>query len=94
MGFFKQFSQLMSGKPAPAEVFPSLEYKGFIIKPQPMKENGQFRVAAIIEKGQGATLKQHQFIRSDTLSSSDETARLTLLKCKIFIDQTGEGMFK
>ncbi|MFQ3175120.1 MAG: hypothetical protein ACJAYB_001868 [Psychromonas sp.] len=94
MGFFKQFGQLISGKPVPAMAFPSIEYKGFTILPQPMKDNGQFRVAAMIEKGAGETLKQHHFIRSDSQASSEKTAELTLLKCKIFIDQVGEDMFK
>jgi len=93
MGFFKKIGQLFSAKPVPAAVFPTLEYKGFIITPQPMKDNGQFRVAARIEKGEGETLKQHQFIRSDCQASADETAKLTLLKCKTFIDQIGDKMF-
>ncbi|ABM02699.1 conserved hypothetical protein [Psychromonas ingrahamii 37] len=94
MGFFKQFAQLISGKPAPAVVFPSIEYKGFTIRPEPMKDNGQFRVAAMIEKGEGETLKQHHFIRSDSQASSEKTAELTLLKCKMFIDQSGDDIFK
>lgn len=93
MGFFKQIAQLINGKPASAALYPTLEYKGFIITPQPMKDNGQFRVAALIEKREGETLKQHQFIRSDCHVSSDETAKLTLLKCKMFIDQAGDKMF-
>ncbi|HEY5716295.1 MAG TPA: HlyU family transcriptional regulator [Psychromonas sp.] len=94
MGFFKQIVQLFGAKPAPAAVFPAVEYKGFTITPQPMADGGQYRVAAIIEKGEGETLKQHQFIRSDTQVSADQAAELTLLKCKMFIDQTGDGMFK
>jgi len=93
MGFLKKIGQLISGKPVPAAVFPTLEYKGFTITPQPMKDNGQFRVAAMIEKREGDTLKQHQFIRSDCQVSCDETAKLTLLKCKMFIDQVGDKMF-
>ncbi|MFT7052533.1 MAG: hypothetical protein ACJAU1_000078 [Psychromonas sp.] len=93
MEFFKKIGQLMSPKPAPAAVFPTLEYKGFTITPQPMKDNGQFRVAAMIEKGEGDTLQQHHFIRSDCQVSAEETAKLTLLKCKIFIDQIGAKMF-
>ncbi|MFT6927294.1 MAG: hypothetical protein ACJAZP_002927 [Psychromonas sp.] len=93
MGFFKKIAQSFSSKPAPAAVFPTLEYKGFKITPQPMKDNGQFRVAATIEKGAGEALKQHQFIRSDCQASSEKTAELTLIKCKIFIDQIGDKMF-
>ena len=93
MGFFKKIGKLFSAKPVPAAVFPTLEYKSFTIRPQPMKDNGQYRVAAIIEKGEGDTLQQHQFIRSDCQVSAEETAKLTLLKCKMFIDQVGDKMF-
>ncbi|MGB5444458.1 MAG: HlyU family transcriptional regulator [Psychromonas sp.] len=94
MGFFKQIAQLFSAKPAAAAVFPTTEYKGFSITPQPMQDGGQFRLAALIEKGEGEARKQHHFIRSDTVPSAGQAAELTLAKCKMFIDQTGEGMFK
>ena len=94
MEFFKNITQLFATKPAPAAVFPTTEYKGFTITPQPIKDGGQYRVAAIIEKGEGEAHKQHRFIRSDTLANADQTAELTLSKCKMFIDQIGDGMFK
>jgi hypothetical protein len=93
MGFFKQIAQLISAKAAPAAVFPTLEYKGFSITPQPMKDGGQFRISAIIEKEEGGAHKQHQFIRSDTFASAEQAAELTLPKCKMFIDQMGDKMF-
>jgi len=94
MKFFQKISQCFSAKSAPKAVFSTVEYKGFTITPQPMMDGGQFRVAAMIEKVVSGTLKQHHFIRSDTLASADKTAELTVIKCKILIDQAGEGMFK
>lgn len=94
MGFLKKITQLFSVEPTPAMVFPTTEYKGFCITPQPMAEGGQFRVAGIIKKGEGEDLKQHHFIRSDTNGDVQKTAELTLLKCKILIDQVGAGMFQ
>ena len=94
MVFLKKITQLFSVEATPAVVFPTSEYKGFSITPQPMADGGQFRVAAIIEKGEGEALKQHRFIRSDTSGNAEKTAELTLLKCKIFIDQISDGMFK
>ncbi|WP_372882508.1 HlyU family transcriptional regulator [Psychromonas sp.] len=94
MGFFKNITQLFTAKPTPVAVFPATEYKGFTITPQPMKDGGQFRVAAIIEKGEGEAHKQHRFIRSDTLANAEQAAELTLSKCKTFIDQMGDGIFR
>ena len=94
MGFFKNITQVFAAKPTPAAVFPATEYKGFTITPRPIKEGGQFRVAALIEKGEGQACRQHQFIRSDTLANAEQAAELTLSKCKTFIDQMGDGIFK
>ena len=94
MDFFKKISQIFSAKSAPEAVFSTVEYKGFTITPQPMADGGQFRVAAMIEKDVSGTLKEHRFIRSDTLASADKAAELTVIKCKILIDQAGEGIFE
>jgi len=101
MGFFTKVGQLFTGSAQSnaskksTKGYPSEAYKGFTITPQPLADNGQFRVAALIEK-QGETeeeLKQHKFIRSDTVANADQAAELAVSKCKIFIDQMGDNIF-
>ena len=80
------FSKLFGGKtetPA-AEV-----YNGFTITPKPMKEGGQFRLSAVIEKDG----KTHHLIRADTLGSADEAGAAAVAKAKQLIDQMGDRLF-
>lgn len=100
MGFFTKIAKLFATQAQPKNAYPSEQYKGFTITPQPIAANGQFRIAALIEKhdgdGPGAELqsvRQHHFIRSDTCPSEAQTVELTITKCKMFIEQTGEKMF-
>ena len=82
-----------SGKPdeaATPEPAGAVEvYKGFRITPRPIREGGQFRVAARIEKdGRG-----HDRIRADTTSSLDDATKLSLSKARQMIDEQGERLF-
>jgi len=100
MGFFTKVVQLFSAptdgsQVKPTKNYPSEQYKGFTITPQPMDNNGQFRIAGLIEKAgaEGEEVKQHHFIRSDTVVNADQAADLTLIKCKVCIDQMGDSIF-
>lgn len=98
MGFFTKVAKLLTSSEQPAESsvsYPSEGYKGFTITPQPIADHGQFRIAALIEKAgdEQQETRQHHFIRSDTLANADQAAELTLIKCKIFIDQMGDDIF-
>lgn len=99
MGFFTKVAKLLGGSTqsnnSSANKYPDEEYKGFTITPQPIADNGQFRIAAVIEKaGEGEQeSRQHHFIRSDTCFSADQAAELAIAKCKIFIDQMGDNIF-
>lgn len=96
MGLFTKVIKLFSGQEEVNNPYSSEDYKGFIITPAPIAEKGQFRLAGLIEKVQeeGQEAKQHQFIRSDMVANADQAADLTLLKCKVFIDQMGDNIFK
>lgn len=99
MGFFKRVAKLFTGSGQSTESqirYPSQTYKGFTITPQPIADQGQFRVAALIEKaaGEGQETKKHHFIRSDMVTNADQAAELAISKCKVFIDQLGEDIFK
>ena len=95
MGFFTKVAKLLSGSTSSKNSYPSEDYKGLTITPQPIADHGQFRIAALIEKkGDGDhELKSHHFIRSDTVASANLAAELALEKCKIFIDQMGGDIF-
>jgi len=84
-------SRLFGGKPktetAAAET--AEDHKGFRITPKPIREGGQYRVAARIEKD-GRT---HELVRADTMASLDEATAISLSKAKQMIDEQGERLF-
>jgi hypothetical protein len=95
MGILSSLKGLFSAtESAPEKAEETVEYKGFEIVPAPMKDNGQFRVAATITKGEGEEQKTHNFIRSDLIGSRDECITITLRKAKLTIDQLGDNLFK
>jgi hypothetical protein len=60
---------------------PGEEYKGCRITPTPIREGGQYRISARIEKEvEGRTLR-HDLIRADTAARQ-------------MIDQLGDGVFR
>ena len=94
MGILSGLKGLFAGAPSAAEKTEDIiEYQGFHIQPAPMKDGGQYRVAAIITKGEGEEQKNHQFIRSDLMPNRDECIEITLRKTKLTIDQLGDKIF-
>lgn len=65
------------------------EYKGFHITPAPIREGGQFRVAARIEKDG----RRHDLIRADTVATHDEAMAISLAKSRQVIDEQGDSLF-
>lgn len=70
-----------------------IEYQGFLIYPEPMAENGQFRVAGRITRELQGELKTHRFIRSDLVASKADAEELMLKKAQLFIDQMSGQIF-
>ena len=71
-----------------------IEYNGYLIYPEPQMEGGQFRIAGRICKKSNDITQTHHFIRSDILPSRTDTETFMLKKAQMFIDQTGDRMFK
>ncbi|MGO2355525.1 MAG: HlyU family transcriptional regulator [Marinomonas foliarum] len=95
MGILSSLKGLFAGgESAPEKTEDVVEHKGFSIVPAPMKDGGQYRVAATITKGEGEEQKIHNFIRSDLMPSRDECIEITLRKAKLTIDQLGDSIFK
>ncbi len=72
---------------------PTVEYKGYRIKPAPYATNGLYQTAGVIEKDTAEGVKEHQFIRADTHHSRDEAIQFTISKAKQIIDMQGDRMF-
>jgi len=70
-----------------------IDYEGYRIYPEPIKESDGYRLAARIERGEGDALQVHKVIRADTIRSFDEAVEASELKCKQIVDQLGERMF-
>lgn len=84
------WSRLFGGSPAeePASGA-SEEHKGFRITPKPLREGGQYRVAARIEKDG----RSHELVRADTMTSLDEAKAMSVAKARQMIDEQGDGLF-
>lgn len=83
------WSRLFGAKDETAPATNAEEYKGFTIIPTPIREGGQFRVSARIEKDG----KRHELIRADTMASQDEAAAISMAKARQVIDELGERLF-
>ena len=82
------------GKAAPtAKLSDPVEYKGFVIRAAPYKNNGHYQTAGVIEREIGGVRKEHRFIRADAYASYDDAVNFTLNKARQIIDLQGERIF-
>jgi len=86
------FLSKLFGGGAPKAAEP-IEYEGFRIYPEPIKEAQGYRLAARIEKEVDGALKTHTLIRADTISDQTQAVDAAVQKCKQVIDQMGERVF-
>jgi hypothetical protein len=83
------FSKLFGGgRPAQKPV----DYKGFQIFPDPIKENGAYRLAARIEKELAGERRSHRLIRADTFQSAEAAGDAAIGKARQVIDEQGDGL--
>lgn len=85
--------RLFGSKKSTSAVDTSVEYLGFRITPEPMKEAQGFRLCAVIEKEVDGELKTHRLIRADTIGDLDQCNEASIAKAKQMIDQMGERLF-
>ncbi|MGF1687293.1 HlyU family transcriptional regulator [Photobacterium japonica] len=93
MGFFSKWFGFNQSAPKQPDVEP-VEYKGFLIYPEPKAEGGQFRIAGRICKTSDGETQTHTFIRSDLMGSKVDAETFMVNKAKMFIDQNGDSMFR
>jgi hypothetical protein len=70
-----------------------VEYKGFIIRAAPFKNEGQYQTAGNIEREIAGALKEHRFVRADAFATYEDAVTFTLGKARQMIDLQGERMF-
>ena len=81
------------GAAAAAKVSDPVEYKGYVIRAAPYKNNGQYQTAGSIARDIGGVRKEHRFIRADAYPSYDDAVTFTVNKARQIIDLQGERMF-
>ena len=88
------WSTLFGGRAAPAKIADPVEYKGFIIRAAPYKNNGHYQTAGTIEREIGGVRKEHRFIRADSYAAYDDAVTFTVNKARQIIDLQGDKIFE
>jgi hypothetical protein len=70
-----------------------VEYKGFIIRAAPYKNNGHYQTAGTIEREIGGVRKEHRFIRADSYAGYEDAVTFTVNKARQIIDLQGDKIF-
>jgi hypothetical protein len=71
----------------------AVEYKGYRIRPAPYAARGQFQTAGLIEKETPDGVKEHRFVRAETLPSKADASEFAIRKAKQIIDEQGDRLF-
>ena len=71
----------------------SVEYKGHLIRPTPMKQGSHYQTAGTIEKEVGGSLKSYRFVRVDKHTSRDDAVALIIIKGQQIIDEQGDRIY-
>jgi len=77
-----------------ARVADPVEYKGFIIRAAPYKNDGHYQTAGIIEREADGLHRQHRFVRADTYATYEDAVTFTINKARQIIDLQGERIFE
>lgn len=68
-------------------------HEGFKIRPAPIVEGNQYRLAAWIEKEVGGEMRTHHLVRADMTTSRETAVDAAIAKAKHLIDEQGESLF-
>ena len=72
----------------------ALEYNGYMIRPTPSKEGGEWLTAGVISRQFEDETKEHHFIRAERHASRDSAEEFSIVKAKQIIDEQGERIFR
>jgi hypothetical protein len=70
-----------------------VDYKGYIIRAAPYKNNGHYQTAGTIEREIDGVHKAHRFIRADAYIAYDDAVTFTINKARQIIDLQGDKLF-
>ena len=87
-------AQIRTGGGKAAKPADPVEYKGYVIRAAPYKNNGTWQTAGVIECERDGARKEHRFIRADAYASYDDAVTFTLNKARQIIDLQGDRMFE
>jgi hypothetical protein len=94
MSFWSALFGSRGGAATPESAAAPVEYKGYVIRAAPYKNNGQYQTAGTIARDIGGVRKEHRFIRADAYASYEDAVNFTLNKARQIIDLQGERMFE
>ena len=72
---------------------PPVEYRGYRIRPTPYRTQGKYQTAGVIEKDYLEGMKEHRFVRAETLESREDAIAFSISKGKQIIDERGDRVF-
>jgi len=93
MSFLKKLFGGGDSKSSGPRTMAEVDYEGLKILTTPMEEGGQYRVCALIRKGEGEDMLEHKLIRADICSTPDEASDIAIRKAKQMIDERGGNVF-
>ena len=76
-----------------AKLSDPIDYKGYVIRAAPFKNEGQYQTAGTIEREIAGALKEHRFVRADAFATYEDAVTFTLGKARQMIDLQGERIF-
>jgi hypothetical protein len=88
------WSALFGGRATAEKVSDPVEYKGYVIRAAPYKNNGQYQTAGSIAREIGGVRKEHRFIRADAYATYDDAVNFTLSKARQIVDLQGDRIFE
>jgi hypothetical protein len=93
-GFFRKLIGGGGGSAGEVAAGAAVEYQGYLIRPAPKPQGGQFITAGTIEKEFPDGLKKQTFIRADTHSSRDDASAHAISKAQQIINEQGDRLFQ
>lgn len=69
------------------------EFQGHVIYAEPVKDNGQWRLAGRITKEENGETKEHKFVRADVFSAREDAVNFAFQKGELIISQMGKSLF-
>ncbi len=71
-----------------------VEYEGFLIKPAPLQQKGNYVTAGYVKKlDDSGEMREHYFIRADTHADFEAACKHAVFKGQQIIRESGERIF-